>query len=100
MTTDGPADERACESTYGEADQNEDQDWLNHLSEYHSRAERLDHGDRADKARAAEGSVQRVSNDVVALAAHASTLFSATLWVHGMTPSFTDSPARLLHAVL
>ena len=100
MTPDGPADERARESADGEADQNEDQDWLNYLYEPHSRAERLDHGDRSEEARAAEGSAQRVSNDVVVLAAHASTLSSAPFRVHRITRSFTDSPVRRLHAAL
>ena len=72
VTPDGPADERARESADGEADQDKDQDRLNYLSEPHSRAERLDHGDRTQKPRAGEGSAQRVSDYVVVLAAHGS----------------------------
>ena len=71
MTLDGLPYEWAREPADGKADQNEDQDRLSHLSQPHSRAERLDHGDRAEEACAADGSPQRVSNGVVVLAAHA-----------------------------
>jgi hypothetical protein len=71
VTLDGLPYEWAREPADGKADQNEDQDRLSHLSYPHSRAERLDHGDRAEEARAADSSSQRVSNGVVVFVAHA-----------------------------